>query len=135
MCPDGALLRSGDLPAAQHAALRRIAALAAARAPTPELYDAVVREIMAVLGLPRGWLFRYEPVAEMSVLASVNLPLFPVGGRWPLDGPSVAASIRETGQPARIDEYAGLDSTIAQRVRDLGISSMCGVPIRVDGVV
>ena len=50
----------------------------------------------------------------MSVLASVNSPPFPVGSRWPLDGTSVAATIRDTGRPARLD-------------------AACGVPIFVDG--
>ena len=39
-----AALRKGDLPAPEHAALRRIAALVAAGAPARELFGAVVRE-------------------------------------------------------------------------------------------
>ena len=46
-------LRKGDLPAPQHAALRRITALVAAGAPAGELFDAVVREIMDGLALSR----------------------------------------------------------------------------------
>ena len=76
-----AALRKGDLPAPQHAALLRIAALVAAGAPAHELFGAVVREIMDVLALSRGWLFRYEAGPAMSVLASVNYPPFPVGSR------------------------------------------------------
>ncbi|MDA0159859.1 GAF domain-containing protein [Solirubrobacter ginsenosidimutans] len=126
-------MTNGDLPAAQHAALRRIAALATAKAPAADLFGAVVREITTVLELPRGWLFRYEPVAEISVLASVNFPPFSAGSRWPLDGPSMAATILEIGRPVRVDDHSGLESTIARRVRELGVLSMCGVPIRVDG--
>jgi len=87
-------LRKGDLPEPQHAALRRITALVAAGAPAGELFDAVVREIVDVLGLSRGWLFRYEAGPAMSVLASVNYPPFPVGSRWPLDGTSLDALAR-----------------------------------------
>jgi signal transduction histidine kinase len=126
---------NGDLPAAQHAALRRIAALAGARAPASELFGAVLREVMVVLGLPRGWLYRYEPGPAICILASENYPPFPAGSRWPLDGPSTAARIRDTGQPARLDDHSGLEGTIARRVRDLGLRSMCGVPIVVDGGV
>ena len=58
---------------------------------------------------------------------------FPWGaaGRW--TAPSMAATIRDTGQPARLDDHSGLGGTIARRVRDLGVRSMCGVPILVDG--
>jgi signal transduction histidine kinase len=128
-----AALGEGDLPAPQHAALRRIAALMAAGAPAHELFGVVLREIMDVLALSRGWLFRYEAGPAMSVLASVNYPPFPVGSRWPLDGPSVAATIRDTGRPARLDDYSGLGGTIAGRVREVGVRSVCGVPIFVDG--
>src|SRR3954452_736246 len=97
--------QTAELPGAQHAALRRIAALAAAKAPMSQLFDAVVREVTAVLELPRGWLFSYEPFSVISVLASLSYPPFPVGSRWPLDGPSAAATIRDTRQPALLDDH------------------------------
>ena len=65
-----AALGKGDLPAPQHAALRRIAALMAAGAPARELFGAVVREIMDVLALSRGWLFRYEARTDIAGPAS-----------------------------------------------------------------
>jgi GAF domain-containing protein len=132
---DHAALRKGDLPAPQHGALRRIAGLVAAGASTPELFDAVVREVLEVLAVSRGWLWRYEAGPAMTILASVNYPPFPVGSRWPLDGPSVAATIRDTGRPARLDDYSGLSGTIAGRVREVGVRSVCGVPILVDGAI
>ena len=61
-----AALGEGDLPAPQHAALRRIAALVAAGAPARDLFDAVVREIVDVLALSRGWLFQYETRNERT---------------------------------------------------------------------
>src|SRR4051812_36171728 len=108
--------REGDLPAPQHAALRRITGLVAAGAPAGELFDAVVREITDVLALSRGWLFRYEAGPAMSVLAPVNHPRFPLGSHWPQDATSVAARIRDTGRPA-------------------ALAAVCGVPIFVDGGV
>jgi signal transduction histidine kinase len=128
-----AALRQGELAASEHAALRRIAALVAEGAPTGELLGAVVREILDVLGLSRAWLFRYEPGPAVSVLAALNYPPFPVGSTWPLDGTSVAATIRDTGRPTRLDDYSGLDGTVARRVREAGVRSACGAPIFVDG--
>ena len=110
-----------------------MAALAVGKVPRSELFGAVLRETMAVLECPSGWLFRYEPDAAIAVLASVGCPPFPAGSRWALDGPSIATTIRETGLPARLDDHSVLEGAIAQRVRDLGGRSMCGVPILVDG--
>jgi GAF domain-containing protein len=96
----------GRLLAEQQAALRRVATLVAEGATAAELFTAVVEEVVAVLNVPAGWLFRYEPDRSISVLASSNDPGFPVGSRWQLDGPSLSATILETGQPARIDDYS-----------------------------
>lgn len=91
--------------------------------------------VVAVLDVPAACLFRYEPDRSVSVLASLNDPGFPVGSRWPLDGPSLSATILETGQPARIDDYSQLGGTIAAMARESGHGSAFGVPITVDGVV
>ncbi len=125
----------GRLLAEQQVALRRVATLVAEGATTSELFAAVVDEVVAVLDIPAGWLFRYEPDRSVSVLASSNDPGFPVGSRWQLDGPSLFATILETGQPARIDDYSQLGGTIADMARESGHGSAFGVPITVDGVV
>jgi GAF domain-containing protein len=126
---------AGRLVAEQQAALRRVATLVAEGATASELFTAVVGEVVAVLDVPAGWLFRYEPDRSVSVLASLNDPGFPVGSRWPLDGPSLFATILETGQPAGIDDYSQLGGTIAAMARESGYGTSFGVPITVDGVV
>jgi GAF domain-containing protein len=125
----------GRLLAEQQAALRRVATLVVEGATASELFTAVVEEAVAVLDVHAGWLFRYEPDRSVSVLASLNDPGFPVGSRWQLDGPSLFATILETGQPARIDDYSHLGGTIAAMARGSGQGSAFGVPIAVDGVV
>jgi GAF domain-containing protein len=104
-------------------------------ATAAELFTAVVGEVVAVLDVPAGWLFRYEPDSSVSVLASLNDPGFPVGSRWQLDGPSLSATILETGQPARIDDYSQLGGSIAAAARESGYGSAFGAPITVGGVV
>jgi signal transduction histidine kinase len=121
--------------AVEQAALRRVAALAAHTAPAADLFSAVVREVVDVLHVPRGWLFRYEPDGAITVLASLNDTGFPVGARVPLDGPSVAATILQTGRPARMDSYEHVDGSMATRARDSGVRSSFGVPIVVNGAV
>jgi signal transduction histidine kinase len=125
----------GRLLAEQQAALRRVATLVAEGATASELFTAVVEEVVAVLDVPAGWLFSYEPDRSVSVLASLNDPCFPVGSRWQLDGPSLSATILETGQPARIDDYSQLGGTIAATAQESRHGSAFGVPITVDGVV
>ena len=114
-------------------ALHRLATLIAGGAPAPELFGAVVEELRAVLGVPTIALVRYEPGRATTAVASINAPMFPVGGRWQLDGPSVSATVLDTGRAARFDDYSTLDGTVAERVRKSGVASVVGVPIVVDG--
>jgi signal transduction histidine kinase len=119
--------------AEEQTAVRRIASLVAAVAPPDELFNAVVEEVVRVLGVRGGWLGRFEPDRTVSVLACVNDDGFPAGTRWPLDGPSVCATVLDTGLPARIDDFAGLESTISSRTRETGYRAVSGVPVHVDG--
>jgi signal transduction histidine kinase len=68
------------------------------------------------------------------VLAALGAPQFPVGSSWPLDVPSLPRTIRETGRPARIDDYStavGLDAV----AREGGVRASVGAPIVVDGAL
>jgi signal transduction histidine kinase len=69
------------------------------------------------------------------VVASFNDPGFPVGSRWPLDGPSLNATVFETGRPARIDRYSELPGPVAAASRASGVNSSIAVPIIVKGSV
>jgi len=116
----------------EQAALRRVATLVAAGAPAAGLFAAVADEVARVLDVPTVMLARFEADRTMTVLASLNEPSFPVGSRWPLDGPSVSARVFDTGRPARIDDYSKLPGTMAAGVRDSEVRSIVGVPIIVD---
>jgi signal transduction histidine kinase len=122
---------SGD----ERAGVRRLTALVAEGAPAGALYVAVVREAVEMLDVTGGALLRFEPERSATVLAAVDLPSLVPGASYPLDGPSLAATILETGRPARIDDYSGLEGTIAQKMRNAGIRSAFGVPITVDGAL
>jgi signal transduction histidine kinase/putative methionine-R-sulfoxide reductase with GAF domain len=124
-----------ELLAEQQGALRRLATLVAEGSAAAELYSAVVDEAALVLDISAVILARYEPDGTATVLASLNEPTFPVGSNWPIDGPSVTAAVRDTGRPARVDDYSRLPGSIAANVRDSSIRSTVGVPIRVDGEV
>src|SRR5207244_7313725 len=100
-----------------------------------DLFSAVAREVSEVLGVPTVTVSHYEPDRSFTVIACTNNPGFPVGSRWPLDGPSLAATIHDTGRAARIDEYSKLPGIVAAAVRDSSIRSAVGAPIVVDGTV
>ena len=123
------LRRFGD----EQAALRRVATLVARRVSDEELFAAVADEVAAVLGVTRVTIDRYEADQTSIVVGSYNS--FPVGSKWPLDGPSLAATVLETGRPGRIDDYTGLESTSAAEMRARGIEAAVGAPILVEGRV
>jgi signal transduction histidine kinase len=117
----------------EQASLRRVATLVAEGASAQEVFSSVAREVANVFDVQLVTLCRYEPDAAV-VLASLGAPQFPAGSSWPLDVPSLPATIRETGRPARIDDYSeavGLDAI----ARDGGVRSSVGAPIVVDGTV
>jgi signal transduction histidine kinase/putative methionine-R-sulfoxide reductase with GAF domain len=120
---------------AEQAALRRVATLVAEGVAPAELFATVVEEVGRVLARPAVVLDRYEPDGVTTVVACTNVPGFPVGSRWPLDGPSLAATVLETGRAARIDDYESLEGTIAGAIRAGGFRSSVGVPIVVEGAV
>src|SRR5262249_56709588 len=68
------------------AAVRRVAAIVSEGAPSAELFAAVLREVVQLLGVTGGWLLRYEPEGTVAVLASFSDPGVSVGDRWPVDG-------------------------------------------------
>ncbi len=116
-------------------ALRRVATLVAEGVPAADLFGAVAGEVAHALDVSAVSLERYEGDGATIVAASLHARAFPVGSRWPLDGQSVTVNVFETGRPARIDDHAGLQGTIATAVRGSGLRSMVGAPIVVDGEV
>jgi signal transduction histidine kinase len=125
---------AGEL-ARQQAALRRVATLAAEGAAGEDLFAALAEEIASVVGLPMVTMSRFEPDDSFTIVGSANNPEFPVGSRWPFDGPSLAATVRETGRPARIDDYSELPGHVAAAVRGAAMRGAVGAPIVVDGRV
>jgi signal transduction histidine kinase/uncharacterized protein YoaH (UPF0181 family) len=119
----------------EQAALRRVATLVAEGIPVADLLGAVAGEVAQALGVSAVSVERFETDGATLVAASSNAPAFPVGSRWPLDGPSVTVSVLETGRPARIDDGTGLEGTVAGGARRSALRSTVGAPVLVDGGV
>ena len=123
--------------AAREGSLRRIAALVAGGAESAAVFAAIAREVGQVIGLPLVAVWRYEPDASATVIGawSDRPHAFEVGTRWPLDGPTICARVRDTGRPARIDDFTDVPGTIGDAARSAGICACAGAPIIVDGQV
>lgn len=124
--------------ASQQVALRRVATQVAHGAVLPEVYHVAVQELAKSLHVDHVTVLRFDPDGQCVVVAAHdhrNGPGLSEGERFSLDGESVSARIRDTGQPARIESYDAAPGAIAARLRGLGIGSGVGAPIIVDGLV
>jgi GAF domain-containing protein len=116
----------------EQAALRRVATLVARGARPEQVFAAVAHEVGRLLSVDMAHVLRYEPDDTVMFVASGG-EHFPVGSRWPLGERNLATLVFETGNPARIDDYAEATGAIAEGVRHEGIRSAVGTPIVVEG--
>src|SRR3954468_5220011 len=123
--------------AEKQAALRRVAALVAGDAPSQHVFASVAREVGTVLRLPLVQMSRYESDGTATVIGAWSERPHPFrpGTRWSLDDLTVSAQVRKTGCPARLDDVSGVPGEIAEAVRQIGIRSVAGAPIVVNGRV
>jgi signal transduction histidine kinase len=123
--------------AAEQAALRRVAVLVARGAPPEEVFTAVAAEAARVLGTAVTALARYDPDGVETVVgawtgSSAAVPV-PVGTRKALGGRNVSTLVFETGQPARIDDYADFSGEVGKTAGETGSQAAVGVPVSVEG--
>src|SRR5262249_61214567 len=117
------------------AALRRVATLVARESSPEQLFAAVTGQVARILDVPHARLIRYEPDGSVVVggFSEGDDEPFPIGSRWSLETPGVAAVVRQTGRPARVEDYADLPGEIAAVVRGAGMRSAVASPIVVGG--
>ena len=120
---------------AEHAALRRIAALLARSVPPEEVFEAVVDEVRSLMDVEAAGLVRYEADKTGTVVAVsaeadalVALP----GDKLSTEGRSVTALVLRTGRPARIDDYTkATGGEQVRRYREAGVRAAVGAPVQV----
>jgi PAS domain S-box-containing protein len=119
----------------EQAALRRVATLVAREASQAEVFTSVAEEIGQLLGTDEIRMLRYVAERSALVVASwgANEDAFPVGSRHSTEGDSVASRVLRTGRTARIDDYEKASGPIAEAVRSVGLCSVVGAPILVEG--
>jgi signal transduction histidine kinase len=120
----------------EQGALRRVATLVA-QAPAPSrIFETVTREVGLLSGADLARMERYEPDGTVSGVAAwsgAEARELAVGTRFALQGVSIAALVRETGGPVRVDSFERATGPIADEARALGIRSSVGCPIVVEG--
>ena len=121
--------------AAEQASLRRVATLVARGSTGEGLFPVVAAEVQKLFDVPDVAIVRYEQREVVVVGTSGGNAFIPLGGRWSLDGPSVCASVLDSGRPARLDGYGGLGGSVAEIAQKAGFQSVAGAPIVVAGRV
>jgi signal transduction histidine kinase len=119
----------------QQSALRRVATLVAQGVAPAQVFEVVTREVGLLSGGDIARMERYETDGSVTGIAawSRDVGQLAVGTRFTLEGVSIAALVRESGRPVRIDSFADASGPIAEEARALGIKSSVGCPIVVSG--
>jgi signal transduction histidine kinase len=123
--------------AQEQAGLRRIATLVARGAETGEVFAAVAHEVAEVMHLPVAAVQRYEDDETTTVVAawSDRPHPFQPGTRWPFHAAGLAARVRQAGRAGRVVDYSHRRGAFAAKAREVGLHSVAGAPITVDGAV
>ena len=119
----------------EQAALRRVATLVAGGLPTREIFEAVTREVGLLCDADVARMERFETDGHVTAIAAWSRDAraqLAVGTRFALECLSIAAQVRETERPARVD-CVGATGPIARELQALGIRASIGCPIAADG--
>ncbi|WP_162464856.1 MULTISPECIES: GAF domain-containing protein [unclassified Mycolicibacterium] len=130
--------REVSMLAEQQAALRRVATLVARGVAPAEIFAAVTLEMARCLYVSETQVSRYDGQGAADIVASFQnhgSRVLAVGERVTLEGDNVAATVLRTGRPARMNTFDDANGSLAARVRELGIRSVAGAPVMVDGRV
>jgi GAF domain-containing protein len=120
---------------AEQSALRHVATLVARESAPDQLFTGVAEQVARVFAVPHVRLVRFEP--EGSVVAGGfsdgDHEFFPIGSRWPLFSTGAIATVRQTGRPARAEDYSHLTGEVAAVFHAAGVRSAVASPIVVEG--
>jgi signal transduction histidine kinase len=136
---DGKLHAEYRRLAAEQAAVRRLAALVARGVEPVEVFGAVAEEMRRCVNAFIAALWRYESGGQITLVGAAAEPRarakWPLGTRIPFDCNNIAAVVRRTGRPARIDNYDNIAGPTAARARAMGLRAAMAVPVIIDGHV
>jgi PAS domain S-box-containing protein len=123
--------------AQEQRALRRVATLVASEATPERVFTAVSEESARVLEVNASAVFRYEGDDTATVVGRHDrdgVGIFTVGDRIFADHNTAIGRARDSGLPARINNYFEIDTDVAETMRQVGYRSTVAAPIFVGGV-
>lgn len=121
--------------AEEQAALRRVAVLVAEGTAPEAVFAAVAQEVAHLLDVPAISMVRFEPDESSTAIAVWgNENPFGVGATFE-PWPGVMLQVRQTGRPARLEDFAYSTGPTTTRLLKARIHSGVGVPVNVDGEV
>jgi PAS domain S-box-containing protein len=123
--------------AQEQRALRRVATLVASEATSDRVFMAVSEEAARVLEVSASAVFRYEGDDTATVVGRHDrdaVGVFSVGDRIFANENMAIGRARDTGLPARIEDYSKVDGDVAQTMRDVGYRSSVAAPVFVSGI-
>jgi signal transduction histidine kinase len=118
-------------------ALREVAILVARGVAPEEVFDAISEQAARVCGVGAGGVVRFGSdgaslVGRWGELAREALP---PGMSFALDGGGALTLVRETGLPARFDDYAVAVGAMGTMLRPSGLRASAAAPVTVEGAV
>jgi PAS domain S-box-containing protein len=126
----------------EQAALRRVATMVARAPESEQFFSTVASEVASVLDVPGVIVTRYEADGTAVTLGEAfraslagGERFFGVGTRMPLDPGSLAAVVKDTQGPARVNDFSTAPGTVGDYARAAGLGSGCAGPIIVNGAV
>jgi PAS domain S-box-containing protein len=123
--------------AQEQRALRRVATLVASEVTPERVFAAVSEETARVLDVRASAVFRYEGDDTATVVGRFDrdgVGVFAVGDRIVADDNTAIGRARDSGLPARIQDYFEIDTEVAKTMREVGYRSTVAAPIFVSGI-
>jgi GAF domain-containing protein len=123
--------------ATEQEALRKAATLVASGASTSAVFAQITASASEVFGVPFASLIRFLPEGAATMVAGCRECSTYVGMSWelPEDDPGIARAVVRTGEPARIDDHSRVAGPVGEAARALGVGSVVGAPVLVDGAM
>jgi signal transduction histidine kinase len=119
----------------EQAALRRVATLVAQGLPPEAVFAAVAEEISQRVAAELEQKYPYEADGSAVRVAAFEAGSdeLPIGAVYAPGGHNMITLVFESGRPARIDDASMYSGSTAALARQLGVRSVVGAPIVVDG--
>lgn len=123
--------------AKEQEALRTAATLVASGAAPAEVFAQITAAASDVFHAPFASVIRFTTDSRATMVAGCPACSAYVGMAWevPDDDPGITRAVVVTGKPARIEDHARVAGPVGEAARALGVGSVVGAPVVVDGAV